>query len=88
MALFSKPKLPSDKPKWMREQELEEQRRIQAALTGLRQSMASKTPTNLMLQSNRYLQASPYNTRFATSLLSSRPTLPGVSMDTGTYRTQ
>jgi len=88
MGLFSRPKLPSDKPKWMREQEMEEQRRIQAALAGLRQSMTSKTPNNLMLQSNRYLQTSPYNTRFATSLLSSRTTLPGVSMDTGTYRTQ
>lgn len=88
MSLFDKPNIPSDKPKWLREQELEQEKRIRAALQGLQATRVSKTPTNLMLQSNRQLQRSPYNMRMATTLMSSRPTLPGVNISTGMMRTQ
>ena len=53
MGLFSKPDLPSSKPRYIEEREEEQEERIRRALAGLRSTYSSKSPFNVMLQSAR-----------------------------------
>lgn len=86
MGLFDRPKLPSDKPKWLREQEIEQEKKIRAALSGLRSTYVSKSPTNLMLQGSRGMQESTLPRSVRTLIGSGR--LPSISIGTGTLRSK
>ena len=45
----SKPTPKADKPWWMVEEEVEQNKRIKSALSAMQTTMASKTPVNMML---------------------------------------
>jgi len=45
----SKPTPKNDKPWWMVEEEVEQDKRIKSALSAMQTTMASKAPTNMML---------------------------------------
>lgn len=46
---FRKARVPAIKPKYVREREIEQEKRIRAALAGIRATYASKNPVNVLL---------------------------------------
>ena len=49
MGLFSKPSINTSKPKWLREIEIEQQKKIRSALQAIRTTQPSKSAVNIML---------------------------------------
>jgi len=46
---FKSARIPKHKPKYVREREIEQEKRIRAALSGIRATYASKNPVNVLL---------------------------------------
>ena len=76
--LFDKASHP-EKPKSLLEREKDQERRIRAALHGLRGTYLSKSPTNMMLQKNRSISPS------SAPIINNIGTLMSASPNSGAF---